>query len=376
MKDPILSNNERAFVEKAIAEKLRIDKRGLNEFRNLAIFYGKNYGSVIASLGETKVFASVSCEVSTPKTTRPNEGTIFINVEMGSQQNEPCIVVTRILERTIRESNCIDLESLCIVAEEKVWNLRVDISILNNEGNVIDCACIAAVSALAHFRRPDCTASGDGEFTIHKSAEKDLIPIVLHHYPICVNYALFEGKTPIADPTILEERVTNASLILAVNAYKELCSIHLTGVSLTSPYLIQKCSDMAAERAKHIVEYIKDALEQDRIDRENGQAKGFSQSIKLTNIPSNFTDTQEIDQVMDTENDGSGELEEVMADESFEKIDSDTVASTWTKEESDESSDSDVQVIEESPKKKGIINVMEIVDTSSDDEEKETIVLN
>ena len=137
MKDPILSNNERAFVEKAIAEGLRIDKRGLNEFRNLGIFFGKNYGSVIASLGETKVFASVSCEVSTPKTTRPNEGTIFINVEMGSQQNEPCIVVTRILERTIRESGCIDLESLCIIAEEKVWNLRIDISILNNEGNVI-----------------------------------------------------------------------------------------------------------------------------------------------------------------------------------------------------------------------------------------------
>lgn len=136
MKDPILSNNERTFVEKAIAEGLRIDKRGLNEFRNLGIFFGKNFGSVIASLGETKVFASVSCEVSTPKTTRPNEGTIFINVEMGSQQNEPCIVVTRILERTIRESNCIDLESLCIVAEEKVWNLRIDISILNNEGNV------------------------------------------------------------------------------------------------------------------------------------------------------------------------------------------------------------------------------------------------
>jgi len=137
MKDPILSNNERAFVEKAIAEGLRIDKRSLNEFRNLGMFFGKNYGSVIVLLGETKVFASVSCEVSNPKTTRPNEGTIYINVEMGSQQNEACIVVTRILERTIRDSHCIDLESLCIIAEEKVWNLRVDITILNNEGNVI-----------------------------------------------------------------------------------------------------------------------------------------------------------------------------------------------------------------------------------------------
>lgn len=137
MKDQLLSNNEKAFVEKAIAEGLRIDKRGLDEFRNLSIVFGKKFGSVIVSLGETKVFCSVSCEISTPKTTRPNEGTIFMNVEMGGQQNEACIVVTRILERTIRDSNCLDLETLCIIAEEKVWNLRVDITVLNNEGNAI-----------------------------------------------------------------------------------------------------------------------------------------------------------------------------------------------------------------------------------------------
>jgi exosome complex component RRP45 len=140
MKDAILSSNEKTFVEKAIQQGLRIDKRHVNEFRNLGIFFGKSYGSVIASLGETKVFASVSCEISTPKTSRPNEGTIFINVEMGNltnQQNEACIVITRILERTIRDSRCIDLESLCIIAEEKVWNVRVDVSVLNNEGNVV-----------------------------------------------------------------------------------------------------------------------------------------------------------------------------------------------------------------------------------------------
>lgn len=136
MKETVLSNNERAFVEKAITGGLRIDKRQLTEFRNLGIFFGKNFGSVIVSLGETRVFGSVSCEVSSPRTSRPNEGTIFINVEMGSQMNEQCTVITRILERSIRDSNCIDMESLCIIAEEKVWNLRIDLSVLNNEGNV------------------------------------------------------------------------------------------------------------------------------------------------------------------------------------------------------------------------------------------------
>lgn len=41
------------------------------------------WGSCCVSIGETRVFAQVSCEVAQPKATRPNEGTIFINVEMG-----------------------------------------------------------------------------------------------------------------------------------------------------------------------------------------------------------------------------------------------------------------------------------------------------
>lgn len=61
----------------------RVDKRQLNEFRNLNINYGLEWGSCCVSLGDTRVFAQVSCEVAQPKATRPNEGTIFINVEMG-----------------------------------------------------------------------------------------------------------------------------------------------------------------------------------------------------------------------------------------------------------------------------------------------------
>lgn len=147
MRETALSNCEKAFVEDAIREALRIDKRHLNEFRNLAIVFGREHGSVICSIGGTKVFAQVSCEVSTPKATRPNEGTLFINMEMGPMAaphlevgfplTDSCIQINRILEKTLRESRCIDLESLCIIAEEKVWNLRVDISVLNHEGNVM-----------------------------------------------------------------------------------------------------------------------------------------------------------------------------------------------------------------------------------------------
>lgn len=147
MRETVLSNCEKSFVEKAIVENLRIDKRDISEFRNVGLNFGRNFGSVLCSLGETRVFAQVSCELSTPKATRPNEGTIFINVELGPMAaphlevgfplSKLCIQVNRILERTLRESRCVDLESLCIIAAEKVWNLRVDIAVLNHEGNVM-----------------------------------------------------------------------------------------------------------------------------------------------------------------------------------------------------------------------------------------------
>lgn len=196
------------------------------------------------------------------------------------------------------------------------------------------------------------TTTGDGNFKIHTAAEKDLVPIVLHHYPICVSFALFcEGKIPVADPTVLEERVSDATLVLAVNSYKELCCMHLAGVSLTSPALISRCSELAAVRSRKIVDVIKSTLEQDSVNREKGiLPKGFAESIELSKIPSHFHNEEAIATVLDEESSG-------MEDDDEEKkligplnkvpIDPKTVASIELEEStSDEASSEDEQMPE------------------------------
>jgi len=80
------------------------------------------------------------------------------------------VIVSRLLEKALRRSRAIDTEGLCIIAGEKVWSIRVDIRVLDHEGNITDCACIAAIAALYHFRRP--------EYTI----EDDEVTIVSFHY--------------------------------------------------------------------------------------------------------------------------------------------------------------------------------------------------
>ena len=56
------------------------------------------------------------------------------------------------LERCLKESRCLDMESLCVVSDEKVWCIRLDVQILSHCGNVADAASVAGLAALCHFR--------------------------------------------------------------------------------------------------------------------------------------------------------------------------------------------------------------------------------
>ncbi|XP_052863612.1 uncharacterized protein LOC128270251 [Anopheles cruzii] len=293
MKETVLSNNEKSFVQRAILESIRVDGRKLDEFRRLRISFGSEWGLVHVVLGETRALARVTCEVVQPKATRPNEGTLFINVELGpmaaphfdgGRQSDESVHLNRILERALKDSACVDLESLCLVAEEKVWNLRIDVNVLNHEGNVIDCCSIAALTALAHFKRPDITVDGENVI-LHTLEEKEPIKVTLFHYPICVSYAIFnKGTIAIADPSYLEERVAEAKMVFGINSYGELCGLHLGGITLTSADLLLRTSVKASKRARVLVEKIKAAILKDAEDRDKGVMVGFPEGIERNEV--------------------------------------------------------------------------------------------
>ncbi|XP_048511144.1 exosome complex component RRP45 [Athalia rosae] len=273
MREVTLSNCERNFINKAIAEDTRLDGRQLLEARPVQIHFGSDWGSCHVALGNTKAVAQVSCDIQQPKAARPNEGMLHINVELNplaapyfeaGRQSEAAIQLNRQLEKCFKDSKCIDLESLCIVADEKVWNLRVDVNILNHDGNLVDCASIAILSALAHFHRPDVTTTGDS-ITIHSFAEKDPLPITLHHYPVCVSFIVFESGQIVMDPTYMEERVGAFQLTLGLNSYRELCSLHLycLGKASVVDDTVPAVSSHAANYANTIIQQIRKAVQQD-----------------------------------------------------------------------------------------------------------------
>lgn len=79
-----------------------------------------------------RVLAQVSCEIQQPKSTRPSEGVLNINLELNpmaaphfeaGRNSELSVQLNRLLEKCLKDSKAVDLESLCIKMKEKVEHL-------------------------------------------------------------------------------------------------------------------------------------------------------------------------------------------------------------------------------------------------------------
>ena len=77
------------------------------------------------------------------------------------RQSDQSVELNRLLERNIKQSRFLDIESLCIRGGEKVWQIRIDLNVLNHDGNILDCANVALICAVAHFRLPEVSVIGD-----------------------------------------------------------------------------------------------------------------------------------------------------------------------------------------------------------------------
>ncbi|KAL2916146.1 3'-5'-exoribonuclease [Polyrhizophydium stewartii] len=271
------SNNEREFVSKAVAEGLRVDGRAHNSVRSIKIVLGPELGYAQVQLGKTRVMASVSCEIVRPSAGNPTDGVLHFNTEFSPMASpafefdrisEEEVMVSRMLEKALRRARAVDTEGLCIVAGEKVWAIRVDTRVLDHEGNLLDCACMAAMCALLHFRRPDVTVIGE-DVTIHTAEEKNPIALSVHHIPVCVTFACFnDGEHQVVDPLLLEEQVMDGSMTFVVNIHRELCTLSKAGGTPVSPDQVMLCASIAAVKSAEITQLIRQAVAEDAKKRQ------------------------------------------------------------------------------------------------------------
>ena len=242
-------------IEELLNKGKRLDERSANEFRNLEIEFNisnKAEGSTLVKLGDTQVIAGIKMDVMTPFRDSPDEGILMVGAElsplasdrfeMGPPQIE-AIELARIVDRGIRESHCIDVKKLCITPGEKVWCIFVDLYILNADGNLIDAANIAAVSALHTAVFPKLNEEKGvlyGDFT------KDRIP--MNSMPINVTSYKIDSKFLI-DPIQEEEDCAKCRLSVSM-VFGDDVQIHAMQKAGEEPLTEEQILEIVEESAK------------------------------------------------------------------------------------------------------------------------------
>lgn len=310
-----LSLNEKDFVQRLLHETgTRMDSREFDEFRNVDIKLGNNLGYVEVTLGSTRLVVQISAEVTKPYEDRPVEGIFLITTDIGAmasamfdnyRQSEDEILLTRLIEKAIRRSNALDLESLCIVAGKSCWMIRADVHYLNYDGGLIDATCLGVIAGLLHFRKPDTSIEGD-KTIIHSIEERAPVPLSILHIPISVTFSFFKPPPPakttaskagngedeemndavgstddivLVDATAQEEALRHGEMTITVNKNREICQISKSGGHSIEAYVLMNCANRAYTLASDLTTLILAKVKEADAERNAGN-KGLELSAE------------------------------------------------------------------------------------------------
>ena len=153
-------------IQEYLSEGKRFDGRKPDEFRDISAEFGISInaeGSARVRIGKTEVLVGVKMNLGEPYPDSPNKGNLSVTAELlplSSSRFElgppkiNSIELARVTDRMVRESKVIDFEKLCIKEGEKVWTVFVDIYSINDDGNLLDAAGLAAIIALKNAKIP------------------------------------------------------------------------------------------------------------------------------------------------------------------------------------------------------------------------------
>ena len=272
------TNLEKRFTLQGLKLGHRTDGRSLHEQRPLQFEFGTKDGHCVVRLGETVACACITGTLERPLGGRPNEGSVACRVHnaarRGSKQRDVDVMMERFVERSLKESKAIDMESLCVQAGRFVWHVQVSLTVMSDDGNVLDALGYAALGALRVFRRPDVTIdrSAPGGLRIHSLDEKEGIPLTLHHFPVISTFASYvfeedETQVIVLDPTELEQLTSHGVVMMSVTPQGEICAVQKADGCGMSRSDILWCMRMGMNIAKNACQVLDHALKKHAVDR-------------------------------------------------------------------------------------------------------------
>jgi exosome complex component RRP42 len=198
-------------------ENLRKDGRTFFDYRGIKVrtnIIENAEGSAYVELGNTKVLCGIKIEVVEPFPEFPDEGIVVTNLDLtpiSDKEIPPELIpieaeLGRVVDRGIRESKLVDTKKLVIERGKWVWDILIDIAILDYDGNVIDASGIAAYLALKNAVFPKLEKVEEKYRINYKERTNEKLPITKLVLPI--TFAKI-GDYLILDPNKEEEEVAD-----------------------------------------------------------------------------------------------------------------------------------------------------------------------
>lgn len=230
----VVAEVKKDYVAGLLETGKRVDERGFDDYRPIVVEKGvsnRAEGSALVKIGKTQVLVGVKLAIGEPFPDMPDSGVLTTNAELiplaspdfeKGPPDEDTIEIARVVDRGIRESQCIDLDKLCITAGEKVWIVFVDIHVLDYDGNLFDASALGAVAALLDT----CMPKVEGGAVIYGEKTKEKLPIL--HKPVETTFAKI-NKSIVVDPSLDEELVMDARLTVATDENGNICAMQKGG---------------------------------------------------------------------------------------------------------------------------------------------------
>ncbi|KAL3317427.1 Exosome complex component RRP45 [Cichlidogyrus casuarinus] len=272
----ITPNVEQETFSKLIYSELRLDGRSFKETRDVKFRFpqgsAKDGGACIASIGGTAILATISLDVVEPRSSRPTQGNLLINFDLKKLNHVMGKRGPRRFEDEGRRlssmlQNClmdsIDLNNLCIVAWERVFSIKIELSVISCDGNLADAGALAAVAALMTFKRPDIYVDSVGKVQVdYEELVRPKIALSLIRMPVLITFALTHSQI-LVDPTMREELLLNTGrVIVGMTEFNEVCCLFTTGIqSRINPKDLDECVALASVKARGLVALLRQVLD-------------------------------------------------------------------------------------------------------------------
>ena len=235
-----------------ILQGKRGDGREMFDYRKINVQSGilqNPEGSSVVSIGKSQVMAGIKFDIAKPFPDRPKEGVLSTSADLlplashlfeTGPPSDESIELARVVDRGIRSANIIDLSSFYI-DDEKVLAVYIDLFILDHDGNLIDTAALAAMSALLSARMPKVEEGKiiRGEFTGKVPIKEKVVT--------CTFGKL--GDKAFLDPSLDEEKGMDCRLTLATTP-THLCAAQKGGWGAVTEKDLMELLDISLEKGK------------------------------------------------------------------------------------------------------------------------------